>query len=277
MAKDSKLGRHAGVDKAAEPAYVQKSKRVRRVLIVVIIVLVLLAAGFIAAGYLVYDTASTKAEQQQNITSQADGNDAGEAKDDSGSAEKQTVVPDLVTLLGASYDDAVVKIAHGAQVSSNVEVNEEGNPIKREVRLALTEEPADSRSGTPTVTLSLNEENIVLKAGYQVATTSLGYGKISFRDAALNENIVEKTLEEAGLDVTPGLISLPEDQLQYSTYATDGKTLIKESYTFDGTGTAGGATYPYSATLTYDYSVAKATDNLDDTIRTISVAVSAAS
>jgi hypothetical protein len=276
MAKDSKLGRHAGVDKAAEPAFVKKSKRVRRVLIVVVIVLVLLVVAIGVAGYFLYDTASTKAEQQQNTTTQIDGNDAGEAKDDSGSAEKQTVVPDLVSLLGSSYDDAVAKIAHGAQVSSNLEVNEEGNPVKREIRLALTDEPADSRSGTPTVTLSLNEENIVLKAGYQVATSSLGYGSISFTDAVLNENIVEKTLEEAGLDVVPGLITLP-DASEYSTYATDGKTLTKESYTFDGTGTCGGVTYPYSATLTYDYSVANAASNLADTIRTISVTVSAAS
>ncbi len=84
---------------------------------------------------------------------------------------------------------------------------------------------------------------------------------------------MEKTLDEAGLAVPEGSAKLPEDKMQYSTYASDGTTLTKESFTFSGTGTANGAEVPWSSTLTYDYSMANATGNLVDTIRTILVYV----
>ena len=61
--------------------------------------------------------------------------------------------------------------------------------------------------------------------------------------------------------------------MAYSTYASDGTTLTKESYTFSGTGQANGQELPWSALLTYDYSMANATGNLVDTIRTIAIYV----
>jgi hypothetical protein len=181
-----------------------------------------------------------------------------------------------VQLIGVSYDEAVAKLGNGVQPSADAEVNEEGNPVKREVRLALTEETADTKNGTPTVTLSIGEDGLVLKASYSVATSALGYGSISFSDAIQNERIVEKTLSEAGLEVSSDQIVLP-DKSAYSSYATDGKTLTKETYTFEGNGAALGVTYLFGATLTYDYSMANATGNLTDTIRTISISVSKAS
>ena len=60
------------------------------------------------------------------------------------------------------------------------EVNEEGNPIKTEVRVALTDEPADTRTGTPTLYLGLDEDGAVVQAGYSAGTASLGYGTLSF-------------------------------------------------------------------------------------------------
>ena len=55
--------------------------------------------------------------------------------------------------------------------------------MKKSVTVALTAEPADSRSGTPTVYLGLDADGKVIQAGYSAATASLGYGSLSFADA----------------------------------------------------------------------------------------------
>ncbi len=264
-------GSHA---RQGQAAYIQKSARMRKILIAIIILLVLLLVGAGVLGWQLYQTARNTAVQQTQIAEIEATTNADQAmKDTSATTSKKTTVPDLVGLLGKSQDEAIQALSHGARVSSAVEVNEEGNPIRMEVRVALTEEPADSRGGTPTVLLSLNEGGAIIRAGYTSSTSSLGYGSLSFSDAVTNESIVEKTLDEAGLAVPEGSAKLPEDKMQYSTYASDGTTLTKESFTFSGTGTANGAEVPWSSTLTYDYSMANATGNLVDTIRTILVYV----
>ncbi len=262
-------GNHA---RAAQAAYVQKSARMRKILIVVIILLLLcLCAG----GFLVFkliQTAQDAATQQTLVsTVDQDAMDDDAAKDTSSTTAKKTTVPDLVALMGLTQDEAIAKVGRGAQVSSTLEVNEEDNPIKSEVRLALTTEPADSRGGTPTVYLSLNEDGTVIQAGYSAATSSLGYGSLSFADAVNNESIVEKTLAEAGLSIPEKTVSLPTDKMEYSTYASDGTTLARENYSFEGEGQVDNQVYSWTAMLSYDYSMANATGNLSDTIRTIYV------
>ena len=101
-------------------------------------------------------------------------------------------------------------MGRGATVTATREVNEEGNPIKTSLTVALTEEPADTRSGTPTVYLGLDEEGKVVQAGYSAPLASLGFGSLSFADAVSNEHVVEKTLQEAGIPVEEGAAVLPE-------------------------------------------------------------------
>ena len=177
--------------------------------------------------------------------------------------------------LGMTQEQATEAVQRGATLASAREVNEEGNPIKSSVTLALTSEPADTRTGTPTVYLGLNEAGAVVQAGYSASTAALGYGTLSFSDAVRNENIVEKTLQEAGIDVPEGSVQLPEDKTEYSTYASDGTTLVKESCAFSGTVDIGGAPHEWSAVLSYDYSAANASGNLADTIRIIYVYINA--
>lgn len=264
-------GSHA---RQGQAAYIQKSARMRKILIAVIVVLVLLIVG---AGFLVwqlYQTAQTSAVQQAQIAEDAASTSTEQAtKDASATTSKKTTVPNLVALLGSTQDAAIQALQHGARVTSAVPLNEEGNPVKQEVRIALADEPADSKGGTPTVMLSLNEEGTIIRAGYSSSTSSLGYGSLSFSDIITKENVIEKTLEEAGLAVAQGAVTLPQDKMAYSTYASDGTTLTKESYTFSGTGQANGQELPWSALLTYDYSMANATGNLVDTIRTIAIYV----
>ena len=123
--------------------------------------------------------------------------------------------------------------------------------------------------------LGLNEEGKTIQAGYSAATASLGYGTLSFADAVTNERIVEKTLQEAGINVPAGSAVLPEDKTTYSTYATDGTTLVKEKCSFSGTVDFDGAPHEWSSVLLYDYSAANMSGNLADTIRIIYVYVNA--
>lgn len=276
---DSKRRRgssHAGAHaKAGQSAYIHKSTRMRKILIVVSILLVALIAALGVVVFHLVTTAQDAAIQQTNISvAEDDDIDAQDSDPDSRSSAKKTTVPDLVPLLGSTLEPALEQIGHGAEVTRTLEVNEEGNPIKQSVQLTLTEEPSDSRAGTPTVYLDLDEEGCILQVGYSAAMSALGYGTLSFSDAVVNEHVVEETLIEAGLSVSYGAAALPEDKTEYSTYDTDGTTLVKEYCAFEGVGTASGAEHQWEAILSYDYSMANATDNLNDTIRTIYVYVS---
>lgn len=262
--------------KAGKVQFTKKGRRVRTALIITVILLIAL---LIAAGVGVYMlmqevqhvAVQQTVEQQEQLSEDSDaGNDT---KDTTTDTTKKTEVPGLTGLLGKTQDEAVAELAHGATVTSSRSVNEEGNDIKTSVTVALTDEPADSKSGTPTVYLGLNEAGQIIEAGYSAATASLGYGSLSFVDAVTNEHIVEKTLQEAGVGVAEGTVSLPESKTEYSTYASDGTTLTRESYTFTGTANVNGADRQWSSVLMYDYTTANASGNLADTIRMIYVYV----
>ncbi|MCI8468402.1 MAG: histone-lysine N-methyltransferase [Eggerthellaceae bacterium] len=261
------------------PAYLRKSRRMRRILIAVAVILVLLLAAGAYFTWQLVQVAETSASQQAQahqdqqqaaVLSPDEANDASSA-----TTVKKTTVPNLTALLGLDQDQAIEYLAHGAQVASTREVNEEDNPVRQEVRVALTEEPADARTGTPTVYLGLGEDGLIVQVGYSTSTASLGYGSLSFADAVRNESIIEKTLAEAGVDVDEGSVALPEDKESYSTYDTDGKTLIKEYCSFYGEADVEGTPMQWSAVLSYDYTMANATSNLADTVRTIYVYVGA--
>ncbi len=275
-------GRHAAVPvekdgKPAVPEYMRKSRRMRRILIVVIVLLIALLGATVYFGYQMLKTSdSTAVQQAQNAEQQTEAIGTDEADDAANEAVKTTTVPDLVSLLGLTQDEAVELLQHGAQVTGEPRaVNEEGNPIKTELRVALTAEPADSRTGTPTVFLGLNKKGKIIQAGYSTSTASLGYGALSFADAVRTENVIEKTLAEAGVTVSADDVVLPEDSAAYTTYDTDGKTITKEYCSFSGASDIGGTPHTWSAVLSYDYSMANASGNLADTVRTIFIYVNA--
>ena len=280
-ADDAPRGRHCakgGTGKPEVPTYMRKSHRMRRILIVVVVLLVILlaAGGFFAVK--LFQTAQTAAyqqTQQQQSSQEASSLQESDGQDSSSQTVKKTSAPNLTSILGATQDEAIAKIGKGAQVTSTNDVNEEGNPIKTDVRVALTDEPADTRTGTPTVYLGLDEDGKVVQAGYSAGTASLGYGALSFSDAVKNESIIEKTLQEAGIQVPTGTVALPSDKTQYSTYASDGTTLVKEYCPFTGQVDIDGTPHTWSAVLSYDYTVANASGNLADTIRIIYVYINA--
>ncbi len=287
------IGKHGRVEepalskKAAKKArrdqehpYMRKSRRVRRILIVVIVLLVALICAFGYFAWQLYGE-SQRAMVQQTQTTQPSKDVSDLQSDNAGkdaptaTTTKQTEVPNLAAVLGTTQDEAVSALKHGATVTSSRDVNEEGNAVKKSVTVALTAEPADSRSGTPTVYLGLNEEGKVIQAGYSAATASLGYGTLSFADAVKNEHVVEKTLREAGVNVADGAAALPADKTQYSGYASDGTTLVKENCSFSGNVDLNGSSHAWSSVLLYDYSTANTSGNLADTIRIIYVYINA--
>ncbi len=272
--KDLVRGRH-GSEKV--PAYQHKSRRLRRTLIVVIIILaILLIAAGVATAILVKTASETAVQVAANSTQDAT-NDLTQSADDSSSStsEKLISAPDLVSLLGMTQDQATEEIGRGATLTATRESSDEDSAVSTSISLALTEEPADSLSGTPTVYLGLNEEGVVVQAGYSASTTSLGYGSLSFADVISNEHVVEQTLAEAGIEVEEGSVVLPEDKTEYSTYDSDGTTLVRETCSFSGEVLVGEQSLSWSATLSYDYTTANATDNLANTIRLIYVYVNA--
>lgn len=282
LADDDAFGRDAGREQAAGrhgkedvPAYQHKSRRMRRILIgVIIVLLVLLVAAAVATVLLVRTASDTAVQMAAQGSSSAASLQEG-VEDASSGTEKLVTAPDLASLLGMGQDDALAAVGGGATVTSTREVNEEGNPIKQSLTVALADEPADSRSGTPTVYLGLGEDGKVVQAGYSAPTASLGYGSLSFADAVGNDHVVEKTLQEAGIPVEMGAAALPEDKAEYSTYDSTGKKLVRENCSFEGKVTIDGAERTWSATLSYDYTTANASNNLADTIRLIYVYVNA--
>ena len=247
--------------------------------LIAIVVLLILLIG--ALGYFAWQwfeesqLIATQQTQEQQSSQEVGSMQTDETKDATTATAKKTDVPNLAAVLGMTKDEAIAALKHGATETTSKEVNEEGNPVKTNVTVALTDEPADTRSGTPTVYLGLNEDGAVVQAGYSAATASLGYGSLSYVDAVKNEGIIEKTLQEAGVNVPAGSAQLPADKTEYSEYASDGTTLVKESYSFSGTVDLNGAAHEWSALLLYNYSTANTSGNLADTIRIVYVYVNA--
>lgn len=277
-APKGKHGKKQKKQKQPIPPHQRKSRRMRWILIVIAVLLVAMMVGL---GVLVWtwideskNVAIQQTQTQQNeVGSMQEGE--GATKDATTATAKKTEVPSLAAVLGLTQEEAVAQLKHGATVTSSKDVNEEGNPVKKSATVVLTDEPADTRSGTPTVYLDFNEEGRVVQAGYSAATASLGYGSLSFVDAVENESIVEKTLQEAGINVAAGTVELPDDKTVYSSYASDGTTLTQETYTFSGTVELSGAPHEWSSVLLYNYTAANASGNLADTIRTIYVYIKA--
>ena len=276
--KGASRGRHAAPEPEVSPR-MKKSQRTRRVLIVLVI---LLALALVAVGFFGYRTwvgSQQEAAQQaqEQVSGSASADDIADAPaDDAHEAQaKLADVPDLSGVLGKGQDEAIAAIGRGAVVTANREVNEEGNPIKANLNVALTDEPADSKTGTPTVYLGISEDGKVLQAGYSASAAALGFGALSFADAVSNEHVVEKTLAKIGVSVPEGSAVLPAKKKDYSTYASDGTTVIRERASFDGDVTVAGVPCTWSAVLSYDYTTQVVTGNLNDTVRIIYVYVTA--
>lgn len=290
---DRPRGRHGAHAKSAEPEEaaveeetaptvntrsaqleerMRRSKRTRRTLIVIVVMLLALLGAAIWFAFNLFNESQTQSEQQTQAQTHVshDAISSGAAANDATTVVTKTAdVPNLTSLLGLTIDDAVAKLQHGATVTSTRDVDEEGSAIKTSSTVALTDEPSDSKSSTPTVYLGMDKDGKIIQAGYSVSVNSLGFGSLSFVDAVNNEHVIEKTLKEAGISIPDGAVTLPSDKSAYTTYGSDGKTTVKERSTFTGDAEINGEACTWSSVLSYDYTTANLTGNVGDTIRVI--------
>lgn len=263
-------GRHAAPDISQSPR-MQQARRMRRVLLVIVILLVIVLA---ALGFYMYQTFQNSQEEarhqeQEQVEAPKEDIAAAPADDTHEAPAKLTNVPVLAPLLGMSSEDAIEALGAGAVVTANRAVDEEDNPIKTNLNVALTEEPSDSKTGTPTVYLGLDQDGEVLQVGYSASAAALGFGSLSFADAVSSDHVVEKTLARIGVDVPEGSAVLPTDKDEYSTYGSDGATVVRERCSFEGDADVDGTPCTWSSVLSYDYTTQLVTGDLSDTVRII--------
>lgn len=270
--KRGKHGRHAAPEPELSPR-MKKSKRTRKVLIVIVILALLLGGTL---GYFIWKIFNESQQEaahqaQEQVAAPKEDIDNKKGSDAVETAAALTDVPNLTSLLGKTTDEAVAALGHGALITQNREVKEKGSKIKTDISVALTEEPADSKTGTPTVYLGLDKKGKIIQAGYSAGASALGFGSLSFADAIANEHVVEKTLAKIGVEVPEGSAVLPEDKAKYSTYESDGTTVVKERCSFKGDTDINGNPCEWSSVLSYDYTTQIVTGDLSDTVRVIYV------
>ena len=253
------------------PVYEVNAQKMRKNLKVAIVALIVLVCAMAGCFYFL-TVNSDNVSTQQAQTSNADVTNISSKTNLGEENQKSTSVPALTSLIGTNIDSAASAIGHGAEVSSDEARNDEASNIKRVVRYTLTSDGGDSKSGIPTVTANVGEDSNIISLDYSAATKALGYGTVSFRDALNNEHVVENTLKEAGVSVDVGVATLGDDvpASDYTTYASDGIKTTREERSFSGEDNG----IQWSARLVYDYSIGNATDNLSDTVRTISISIS---
>ena len=267
-----KRGRHAAYSQELTPR-MKKSRRTRNALIAVVILLI---AGAAVLGAFAFHTVKEGQEEaehqaQEQLETTHETTTETEADDAVETATQHADVPNLTSLLGKSSKTAIKKLKRGAIVSSNQTVKDKKSAIKTNLTVALADEPADSKTGTPSVYLGLNKKGKIIQAGYSASASALGFGSLSFADAISNEHVIEKTLAQIGVDVKEGSVKLPKNRAKYATYASDKTTVVKERCSFDGDIDIDGVPCTWSAVLSYDYTTQVITGDLSDTVRIIYV------
>lgn len=251
------------------PEYVEHAKKMRKNLVIAIVSLIVIICVIVGLMvFYVLQSQSVSVQQQQSSDVSQMENDPSETattKD-----EKTSTVPALAGLIGVNVDSLATAAGHGAQITSDEAKNDENDPVKRVIKLTLTNDVGSDSSGNPTIVANLNSDGNATSVTYSSSTKTLGYGTMSFADAIQNEKIIEKVMKEAGLTINSADVVLPEDKASWTTYTDDGKRISREEKEFSGEVDG----KKWSAKLAYDYTVSLATDNLSDTLRNITITIS---
>lgn len=264
--------------KPAVSPRMERSRRTRKRLVatIILLLLVFVALGFggfyLITGQIPFVGQTQEAVQDQE-TSPEEPAIVAPSGQDAQEATVQTVdTPELASLFGKTQDQAIAQLKRGALVTSTAAIDDKDSAIKTTVTVELSDEPGSPRSGgSPKVYLGLDKDGKIVQVGYSAPAGSLGYGTLNFQDAVAKEHIIEHTLQAIGADVEEGTVTLPSDPKEYTTYASDGTTVVKERYAFDGDVKAAGVPCSWSAVLSYDYTSANISGNSAETVRLIYV------
>lgn len=268
----------------------RRSRRTRKILIVLIIMVALaivataVAVALVSAGQ--KGAANERAVSESAAADQIALSQQG-ANDASSQTREGAEMPAIAGLVGLSLDDAVAGIGHGAQIVADEQMDlddgeasegdasdeSEANEPARMVTVELTEDPADTRTGIPTVYLGLDEEGAVVEAIFSSGLSQLGYAQMSFADAVTSARVVDNVLAEAGIAVDSSAVALPVDPAAYTTYAADGSSVKSESYAFTGTCDVPGQACAWTVELAYDYSAAASSGDVSNVVRRITLTV----
>ncbi len=264
--------------KSAFALRMESSRKIRKRLVVTIVLLLVIFAALGFAGYCLITNKipffdQPQAETQEEETSPNVPEIVAPSGQDTQEVTVQTVdIPELASLFGKTQEEALGLLQRGAMVTSSATIDDEDSAIKTTATVELTKEPGNPRSGgSPKVYLGLNEDGKIVQVGYSAPAGSLGYETLNFQDAVSKEHIIERTLKAIGANVQEGTVALPADPKEYTTYGSDGTTVVKERQSFDGDVEAGGVPCSWSAVLSYDYTSANISGNSAETVRLIYV------
>ena len=200
-------------------------------------------------------------------------------------------IPNLANMLGKTPDSVIVTLGSAIQVDAKPIEEEKSSGDAKDSKETNDEQTKDQQdaptshamrytiafnkegsvaTNIKTLYLITNDGGIIIDAGYATSLSDLSYGDASFKDAVESERLIDAVLISAGAPVEDGEISLPEDESKYRE--TKGGNLMRESYTFTGA-SAQDDTVEYTCRLTFDYSTATTSGNLDDTVKQIYVSL----
>lgn len=255
---------------------INHSQKARKRLMVVIGVLLVALVALVCATVFIFMQSSEQAKEEaahQGAASIEQHNTA----DARFQGSKSVQVPKLASLLGMSKEDALKALGDKAVVGSEAESSEESSKAVKTLTIPLAlDDEEDHHTAAPVVYLGLDADDKVVSVGFGSSTTLLGFAPTSFVDAIKSEHIIEKLMSEAGFTLEGDQIKLPEKSEDYTQVNAETGVVENEQYSFNGTLKHNDMELTWSATLSYDYSAANASGNLNDTIRQIVISVSEA-
>lgn len=214
-----------------------------------------------------YANAEANLSRQQRWTSDKDSFDRAFeiAALDKETPEKTLYIPNLVEQLGKTVDQAVNDIGNGATVVSST---------SEQTVINLNNESGNEKAGTPNIVAYTNRSHKITKISFTCNALLLGYGNTSFVDMINNEHIVEKSFTEGGLGIPEGKVTAPSDRMSYTTFDSNGTTVVMENCDFNGYQWQKGRSYKWSANLNFDYRIANEKGDWSETIRLITLIIS---
>ncbi len=204
--------------------------------VVVCIIALVVMLAVIVSLIAIHASAEANLARQQKWTSDKDSFDRAYeiAASDKETPDKVLYIPNIVNLLGKTIDEAVNSIGQDAFVVSSTKISDYETGASNQTIINLNNEQANIKSGTPNIVADTNRSGRIVKISFSCNIRLLGYGNYSFVDLVDNLHLIERSYNEAGLYLEDGSVSVPANRSAYSTYDSDGTTLISENCDFNG-------------------------------------------
>ena len=259
-------------------------KRLRVLVALLIVVLIAVVGG--VAYFIMNDNVEEKTQQDDKaLVNQADSQ--GESAVSSAPVAVAEI-PNIVSLLGMSGDDAVASFGGQVKSYSDTDVAQEDSNVVtlRRIELKTTRDMADDGNSStnntgktnPAVSLSLDESGTVIGTYYTVDLSLLGVGNKLFAETIVETDKLAEYLTAAGIEAGAGTLQAPsESDLNVELVTTsDGRTVAsKESYTYEGDAAVvtPDELRHWTLGLEYDHALANTTGDATDVSRNLVIRI----